>query len=179
MPDRNSGKKASKAAGGWGALKSVTRQLMGTRAPVSTARAMLKANQADGFDCPGCAWGDPEHGSSFEFCENGVKAVAWEATRARVTPAFFEEHSVTALQAWSDHDLEHQGRLTHPLRYNADTDHYDVVTWQEAFEGIAEALNALDNPNQAEFYTSGRASNEAAFLYQTFVRLFGTNNFPD
>ncbi|MEM6683886.1 MAG: FdhF/YdeP family oxidoreductase, partial [Pseudomonadota bacterium] len=179
MPDRNSGKKASKAAGGWGALKSVTRQLMGTRAPVSTARAMLKANQADGFDCPGCAWGDPEHGSSFEFCENGVKAVAWEATRARVTPAFFEEHSVTALQSWSDYDLEHQGRLTHPLRYNADTDHYDVVTWQEAFEGIAEALNALDNPNQAEFYTSGRASNEAAFLYQTFVRLFGTNNFPD
>ncbi|WP_417245745.1 FdhF/YdeP family oxidoreductase [Celeribacter sp.] len=172
-------KKPSGAAGGWGALKSVGRQLMGTGSPVSRAKTLLSLNQADGFDCPGCAWGDPEHGSSFEFCENGVKAVAWEATKARVTPEFFAEHSVTELQGWTDYDLEHAGRLTTPIRYNPETDHYEEVSWQEAFDGIAKALNALEDPNQAEFYTSGRASNEAAFLYQLFVRLYGTNNFPD
>ncbi|MEM6762040.1 MAG: molybdopterin-dependent oxidoreductase, partial [Pseudomonadota bacterium] len=171
--------KCSKAAGGWGALKSVGRQLMGSGQPLSGARTMLSANQPDGFDCPGCAWGDPEHGSSFEFCENGVKAVAWEATKARATPAFFAEHSVSELKSWSDFGLEHEGRLTHPLRYNAATDHYEEVSWDTAFTEIGQALNALDDPNQAEFYTSGRASNEAAFLYQTFVRLYGTNNFPD
>ncbi|WP_010139315.1 FdhF/YdeP family oxidoreductase [Oceanicola sp. S124] len=179
MSESDNIREPSKAAGGWGALKSVGRQLMGSGAPVSNARTLLKLNQADGFDCPGCAWGDPEHGSSFEFCENGVKAVAWEATRARVTPEFFAKHSVSELQGWTDYDLEHQGRLTQPMRYNPETDHYEAVSWQEAFDGIATALNALDHPNQAEFYTSGRASNEAAFLYQTFVRLFGTNNFPD
>ncbi len=167
------------AAGGWGALKSVGRQLMGSGKPLSGARAMLKANQPDGFDCPGCAWGDPEHGSSFEFCENGVKAVAWEATRDRVTPAFFAEHTVTELRGWSDYALEKQGRLTHPMRYDAESDRYVEVSWPEAFVGIAAQLNALDDPNRAEFYTSGRASNEAAFLYQMFVRLYGTNNFPD
>ncbi|MEM1140044.1 MAG: FdhF/YdeP family oxidoreductase [Pseudomonadota bacterium] len=169
----------SGAAGGWGALKSVGRRLMGTGQPVYGARTMLKANQPDGFDCPGCAWGDPEHGSSFEFCENGVKAVAWEATKARVTPAFFAEHTVSDLQGWSDYDLEHQGRLTHPMRYNRDTDRYEATSWDVAFTEIGAALNALDDPNRAEFYTSGRASNEAAFLYQLFVRLYGTNNFPD
>lgn len=171
--------KESGAAGGWGALRSVGRQLMGTGQPLIGAKTMLSANQPDGFDCPGCAWGDPEHGSSFEFCENGVKAVAWEATRDRVMPEFFASHSVTALRGWSDYDLEHQGRLTHPLRYNATTDHYEEVSWEDAFAKIGTALNALPDPNMAEFYTSGRASNEAAFLYQTFVRLFGTNNFPD
>lgn len=171
--------KSSKAAGGWGALKSVGRQLMGSGKPLSGAKAMLKANQPDGFDCPGCAWGDPEHGSSFEFCENGVKAVAWEATKARVTPDFFARHTVSELKGWTDYDLEHQGRLTHPVRYNPLTDKYEQVEWAAAFAEIATALNALDDPNRAEFYTSGRASNEAAFLYQMFVRLYGTNNFPD
>ncbi|TQS70932.1 FdhF/YdeP family oxidoreductase [Rhodobacteraceae bacterium] len=179
MAKDNKTGKASSAAGGWGALKSVGRHLMGSGQPVAGAQTLLKANQPDGFDCPGCAWGDPKHESSFEFCENGVKAVAWEATRARVTPAFFASHSVTALRGWSDYDLEHQGRLTHPLRYNPLTDHYEPVEWTVAFEEIGAALNALDDPNAAEFYTSGRASNEAAFLYQTFVRLYGTNNFPD
>ncbi|MEM7319179.1 MAG: FdhF/YdeP family oxidoreductase, partial [Pseudomonadota bacterium] len=170
---------SSKAAGGWGALKSVGRQLMGSGKPLSGAKTMLKANQPDGFDCPGCAWGDPEHGSSFEFCENGVKAVAWEATKARVTPRFFEKYSVTELRNWTDYDLEHQGRLTDPVRYNPQTDKYEQVDWDAAFAEIGAALNALDHPDQAEFYTSGRASNEAAFLYQMFVRLYGTNNFPD
>lgn len=170
--------KKSKAAGGWGALKSCGRHVVASRNPLGNAMTMLSANQPDGFDCPGCAWGDPNHGSSFEFCENGVKAVSWEATKLRVTPDFFAQHTVTDLRSWSDYDLEHQGRLTHPLRYNSDTDHYERITWHEAFAEIGERLNALQ-PDQAEFYTSGRASNEAAFLYQTFVRLFGTNNFPD
>ncbi|MDB6453696.1 FdhF/YdeP family oxidoreductase [Falsirhodobacter sp. 20TX0035] len=170
--------KKSKAAGGWGALKSCGKQLLETRKPLAGAMTMLKANQPDGFDCPGCAWGDPNHGSSFEFCENGVKAVAWEATKLRVPPEFFAKHTVAELRTWSDYDLEHQGRLTHPMRYNATTDRYEPVTWQAAFDEIGALLRGFD-PDQVEFYTSGRASNEAAFLYQTFVRLYGTNNFPD
>lgn len=171
--------KCSSHAGGWGALKSVGKQLLGSGKPVAGAMTMLKANQPDGFDCPGCAWGDPEHGSSFEFCENGVKAVAWEATKERVLPEFFERNTVAQLQGWSDYDLEHQGRLTHPMRYNPQTDRYEPVDWEDAFAEIGAELKKLDDPNQAEFYTSGRTSNEAAFLYQLFVRLYGTNNFPD
>jgi molybdopterin-dependent oxidoreductase alpha subunit len=171
--------KKSAAAGGWGALKSCGKHLLAAGAPLSGAKTMLKANQPDGFDCPGCAWGDPEHGSSFEFCENGVKAVTWEATEKRVTPEFFARHSVSELRHKSDHDLEHLGRLTHPLRYDALSDRYRPVAWEEAFAEIGDVLKSLDHPNRAEFYTSGRASNEAAFLYQLFVRLYGTNNFPD
>ena len=171
--------KPSTAAGGWGALKSCGKRLLATGQPLAGARAMLKANQPDGFDCPGCAWGDPEHASSFEFCENGVKAVAWEATDKRTTPEFFVRNTVSALRAWSDHDLEHQGRLTQPLRYDPQSDRYLAVSWAEAFAHIGAILRGLDSPDRAEFYTSGRASNEAAFLYQLFVRLYGTNNFPD
>jgi len=171
--------KRSAAAGGWGALKSCGKQLLASGAPLSGARTLLKANQPDGFDCPGCAWGDPEHGSSFEFCENGVKAVAWEATDRRTTPAFFHEHTVSQLRSWTDYDLENTGRLTHPMRYNASTDQYEVVEWDEAFKTIGDILKSFDSSNRVEFYTSGRASNEAAFLYQLFVRAYGTNNFPD
>ncbi|WP_426238536.1 FdhF/YdeP family oxidoreductase [Pararhizobium sp. DWP1-1-3] len=171
--------KASNAAGGWGALKSCGKRLLESGSPISGARALLKANQPDGFDCPGCAWGDPAHGSSFEFCENGVKAVAWEATDKRTPPDFFAAHSVAALQSWSDYELEQQGRLTHPMRYDRATDTYVRVSWDAAFAEIGEILNSFDTPDRAEFYTSGRASNEAAFLYQLFVRLYGTNNFPD
>ncbi|UXS01405.1 FdhF/YdeP family oxidoreductase [Agrobacterium tumefaciens] len=171
--------KASSAAGGWGALKSVGKRLMESGAPISGARTLLKANQPDGFDCPGCAWGDPEHGSSFEFCENGVKAVAWEATEARVPPDFFVQHTVSTLAQWSDYELEKQGRLTHPMRYDRKADKYLPVSWDDAFAEIGRILNSLDSPDRAEFYTSGRASNEAAFLYQLMVRLYGTNNFPD
>lgn len=171
--------KKSKAAGGWGALKSCGKKLLASGAPLSGGLAMLKANQPDGFDCPGCAWGDPAHGSSFEFCENGVKAVAWEATDKRVTPEFFQNHTVTELSGWTDYELEKQGRLTHPMRYDAARDTYVETSWTEAFDEIGSVLNSLDSPNRAEFYTSGRASNEAAYLYQLFVRLYGTNNFPD
>lgn len=171
--------KKSKAAGGWGALKSCGKKLLASGAPLTGAVAMLKANQPDGFDCPGCAWGDPEHGSSFEFCENGVKAVAWEATDKRVGPDFFKSHTVSDLRTWTDYDLERQGRLTHPLRYDAASDTYVQTTWDEAFAEIGSVLKSFDSPDRAEFYTSGRASNEAAYLYQLFVRLYGTNNFPD
>ena len=171
--------KRSSAAGGWGALKSCGRHLLGSRAPLSGARAMLKANQPDGFDCPGCAWGDPEHGSSFEFCENGVKAVSWEATDKRTPPSFFARHTVTELRGWTDHALEGEGRLTQPMRYDAGLDRYIAVPWDEAFAEIGATLRGLAHPDQAEFYTSGRASNEAAYLYQLFARLYGTNNFPD
>ncbi|MEM9027618.1 MAG: FdhF/YdeP family oxidoreductase [Pseudomonadota bacterium] len=179
MANRDFIGKSSKSAGGWGALKSVGRQLLHSGKPVAGARTMLKANQPHGFDCPGCAWGDPEHGSSFEFCENGVKAVSWEATKARVAPDFFAKNTVAELQTWTDFDLENQGRLTHPMRYDAETDRYVPIDWDTAFRDIGTALNALDSPHQAEFYTSGRTANEAAFLYQVFVRLYGTNNFPD
>lgn len=171
--------KKSKAAGGWGALRSCGKKLLASGAPFTGAAAMLKANQPDGFDCPGCAWGDPEHGSSFEFCENGVKAVAWEATDKRVPPQFFAHRTVSELRGWSDYELERQGRLTHPMRYDATTDTYVQVTWDDAFAEIGSILKGLDSPDRAEFYTSGRASNEAAYLYQLFVRLYGTNNFPD
>jgi molybdopterin-dependent oxidoreductase alpha subunit len=178
MPNDLSIGKSSKAAGGWGALKSCGKRLLESGRPFAGARTMLKANQPDGFDCPGCAWGDPEHGSSFEFCENGVKAVSWEATKLRVGAEFFARHSVSALRGWSDYALEQQGRLTLPLRYDAASDHYQPVSWEAAFAEIGTRLRAIA-PDAAEFYTSGRASNEAAFLYQTFVRLYGTNNFPD
>ncbi|WP_019905226.1 FdhF/YdeP family oxidoreductase [Methylobacterium sp. 77] len=171
--------KRSSAAGGWGALKSCGKHLLGSRAPLSGARAMLKANQPDGFDCPGCAWGDPAHGSSFEFCENGVKAVSWEATDKRTPPKFFAKHTVSDLRGWTDYALEGEGRLTHPMRYDAASDRYLPTSWDAAFAEIGATLRGLDSPDRAEFYTSGRASNEAAYVYQLFARLYGTNNFPD
>ncbi|MFT5809237.1 MAG: molybdopterin-dependent oxidoreductase alpha subunit [Moritella dasanensis] len=142
-------------------------------------RNLLKTNQDKGFDCPGCAWGESKEQTRFKFCENGAKAVNWEATSRRVTPAFFAQHPVSWLTQQSDYFLESQGRLSHPVKYNSATDCYEAVSWPQAFILIAKHLNALEHPNQAEFYTSGRASNEAAFLYQLFVRKFGTNNFPD
>lgn len=171
--------KKSTAAGGWGALKSCGKRLLESGTPLSGARTMLKANQPDGFDCPGCAWGDPEHGSSFEFCENGVKAVAWESTEKRATPDFFAASTVSALRQLTDYELEANGRLTHPMRYDPASDRYLPVAWEEAFAEIGSILSRLDSPDRAEFYTSGRASNEAAYLYQLFVRIYGTNNFPD
>jgi molybdopterin-dependent oxidoreductase alpha subunit len=166
-------------AGGWGALKAVSEHLIEQHIPVKGAVTLSCMNQPAGFDCPGCAWPDPKHTSSFEFCENGAKAVAWEATSMRCTPEFFAAHSVTELVHWSDYQLEMVGRLTHPMAYNAASDHYVPVTWDEAFATIGAHLKALPDPNMAEFYTSGRTSNEAAFLYQLFVREYGTNNFPD
>ncbi|WP_027135456.1 FdhF/YdeP family oxidoreductase [Geminicoccus roseus] len=167
------------SAGGWGALQAVARALRSQMAVTTDLRALLRANQPNGFDCPGCAWPDPRHTSSFEFCENGAKAVSWEATGKRATPDFFARHPVAELWGWSDHKLEDQGRLTHPLAYDHGSDRFVPVGWDEAFGRIGRALRRLPSPDLAEFYTSGRTSNEAAFLYQLFVRAFGTNNFPD
>ncbi len=166
-------------AGGWGALKAVAKTLAHQQVVAQGAATLLKANQPDGFDCPGCAWPDPKHTSSFEFCENGAKAITWESTARRVGPDFFENNTVNELWTWTDHKLEDAGRLTTPLFYNRSRDRYEAIEWEEALEIIAAELNKLPDPNMAEFYTSGRASNEAAFMYQLFVRAFGTNNFPD
>lgn len=165
-------------AGGWGALKAtaiaVRTQMDAFEAPAT----LLRTNQPDGFDCPGCAWPDKEHKSTFQFCENGAKAVTWEATTKRVTPAFLAANTVTSLLAKSDFELEGYGRLTHPLVYDRASDTLRPVAWEAAFARIGEILRGLQ-PDEVEFYTSGRASNEAAWLFQLFAREYGTNNFPD
>ncbi|MCZ4431270.1 FdhF/YdeP family oxidoreductase [Agrobacterium sp. SOY23] len=166
-------------AGGWGALKAVAKTLAHQQIVAQGTMTLLKANQPEGFDCPGCAWPDPKHTSSFEFCENGAKAITWESTAKRSGPELFAQHTVSELWEWTDHKLEDAGRLTVPLCYNAQNDRYEPIAWEDAFGLIAKELNRLDHPDQAEFYTSGRTSNEAAFLYQLFVRAYGTNNFPD
>ncbi len=144
-----------------------------------TALTLLSVNQKDGFDCPGCAWPEPEHRHRAEFCENGAKAVAEEATLRRVTPEFFAAHSVTDLADRSGYWLGQQGRLTHPMYLPEGGDHYEPVTWERAFDIVAEEIDGLSSPDEAVFYTSGRTSNEAAFLYQLFARELGTNNLPD
>jgi molybdopterin-dependent oxidoreductase alpha subunit len=166
-------------AGGWGALRATARAIRDQMSVSVAPLLLLRTNKPDGFDCPGCAWPDKDHTSTFQFCENGAKAVTWEATKRRVTPDFFAAHPVTELLGWPDHRLEGEGRLTHPLAYDPTSDHYVAITWEAAFARIGAILRALPDPNQAEFYTSGRTSNEAAFLYQLFAREYGTNNFPD
>ncbi|WP_404835046.1 FdhF/YdeP family oxidoreductase [Aeromonas media] len=165
-------------AGGFSSLQSTFKQVLRSQKTRQNIKNLLRVNQTDGFDCPGCAWGDNKQGA-FQFCENGAKAVAWESTGKTVGAAFFAEHSVRRLSAQSDYWLEYQGRLTEPLRYNPATDHYEPISWDQAFAIIADKLKSLASPDEVEFYTSGRASNEASYLYQLFGRLYGTNNFPD
>lgn len=143
------------------------------------SKALLAMNQPGGFKCPSCAFPDADERRKLEFCENGAKALAWEATEFRAGRELFARHTVTELMAQTDYWLEMQGRLTEPMRYDAATDHYVPCSWDDAFALIGRHLQALDSPHQAEFYTSGRTPNEAAFLYSIFVREFGTNNFPD
>lgn len=142
-------------------------------------QALRKVNKPGGFDCPGCAWPETEHVHIAEFCENGAKAVAEEATRKRADPAFFSRHAVDELAGWTDFALGQAGRLTHPMLLDAGATHYAPVSWDDALDLLVEELRALDSPDEAIFYTSGRTSNEAAFLYQLLVRGFGTNNLPD
>ncbi|HEV8694575.1 MAG TPA: FdhF/YdeP family oxidoreductase [Lysobacter sp.] len=168
-----------KPAGGWDALKSSWHALREQQVVMKGASTLLRTNQPTGFDCPGCAWPDRNEHSTFEFCENGVKAVANEATSKRVTRELFAAHSVAWLSEQEDQFLEAQGRLTEPMLYDAASDRYVPIDWEAAFAKIATTLNALASPDEAIFYTSGRASNEAAFLYQLFVREYGTNNLPD
>lgn len=144
-------------------------------------KALLKLNQKDGFDCPSCAWPDPDddRSSLAEYCENGAKAVAEEATQKKLTPAFFASHAVAGLAALSDYEIGRKGRIAQPMYLPEGATHYQPITWDAAVEKVAQHLNALASPNEAIFYTSGRTSNEAAFLYQLFVREYGTNNLPD
>jgi anaerobic selenocysteine-containing dehydrogenase len=165
-------------AEGWGALRATAQAIRLQMETIKAPITMLRTNQPDGFDCPGCAWPDKEHRSTFQFCENGAKAVTWEATSKRVRPEFFERNTVSSLLQRSDFELEDMGRLTHPVAYDPATDTFRPVEWDEAFGRIGEILRGLA-PDQVEFYTSGRASNEAAYLFQLFAREYGTNNFPD
>ncbi|MGH9966997.1 MAG: FdhF/YdeP family oxidoreductase [Pyrinomonadaceae bacterium] len=170
----------SKSAGGVPAILSAVKSAWSEMGSVRGLRTLLRLNQQDGFDCPGCAWPEPDQERSHaEFCENGAKHVADEATNKRVTPEFFSAWSVTDLSFKSDYWLGKQGRITHPMLLRSGATHYEAIGWDEAFDLIARELNSLDHPDQAIFYTSGRTSNEAAFLYQLFVRQFGTNNLPD
>ncbi|MFL5347197.1 MAG: FdhF/YdeP family oxidoreductase [Hyalangium sp.] len=167
-------------AGGVPAVLASIQHAWGEMGPIRGTQLLLQLNQKDGFDCPGCAWPDPDGERSVaEFCENGAKAVAEEGTQARVTPEFFRRYSVAELAQQPDLWLGKQGRLTHPMVLREDSTHYEPLSWDEAFALVAEELNALGSPDEACFYTSGRTSNEAAFLYQLFVRQFGTNNLPD
>lgn len=174
----NTAPDATKASG-VGAVKSVAnavRKQMDIRQDVI---AMFDMNKPEGFDCPGCAWPDPKHSASFDICENGAKAIAWEVTDKQVNASFFAENTVQSLLTWGDHELEAAGRLTQPLKYDAVSDCYKPLSWQQAFDEIGARLQSYSDPNQVEFYTSGRTSNEAAFLYQLFAREYGSNNFPD
>jgi molybdopterin-dependent oxidoreductase alpha subunit len=172
--------KIPKAAGGAPAIITAIKTISEEMGLVRGVRTLLKVNQTGGVDCPGCAWPEPaRERSHFEFCENGAKHVADEATTKRVTPEFFQQWSVAELLAQSDQWLNAQGRLTYPMLLHRDATHYEPINWDDAFELLAGELNSLNYPDQAIFYTSGRTSNEAAFLYQLFVRQFGTNNLPD
>ncbi|MFL0351891.1 FdhF/YdeP family oxidoreductase [Stenotrophomonas lactitubi] len=166
-------------AGGWGAAGATAKVLMEQSVITKGSKALLSMNQPGGFKCPSCAFPDADHTKKLEFCENGAKALAWEATKHRATREFFAQHTVQELMAQSDYWLEMQGRLTEPMRYDAATDHYVPCSWDDAFATIGRHLRSLSSPHEAEFYTSGRTPNEAAFLYSIFVREFGTNNFPD
>ncbi|MEO6601787.1 MAG: molybdopterin-dependent oxidoreductase, partial [Polyangiaceae bacterium] len=167
------------AAGLYSIYETVRRGVteMGVR---RSLRTLLTVNQMDGFDCPSCAWPDPDgERKTAEFCENGAKAVGNEATLARVRPEFFAEHSISKLLEQSDYWLDSQGRITHPMWRRPGSDHYEAITWDAAFSLVGRELKALQSPNEAAFYTSGRASNEAAFLYGLLARQLGTNNLPD
>ncbi|KAA5830693.1 FdhF/YdeP family oxidoreductase [Saccharopolyspora hirsuta] len=167
-------------AAGWGAARSVTEFLVRERELVDGPRAIMRMNHENGgFDCPGCAWPDDTKGLHLDICENGIKHVTWEMTRKRVDRDFFAAHTVAELSGWSDFQLEDQGRLTEPMRYDPDTDHYVPISWEEAFALFGRVVAELDSPDQASFYTSGRLGNEATFLYQLMARELGTNNLPD
>jgi len=166
-------------AAGPAGVRWALQHALGEMGLLRATRALVRVNQTDGFDCPGCAWPEGEQRARAEFCENGAKAVAEEATRRRADRAFFARHAVQELLGWSDFQLGRAGRLAEPMLLDADATHYAPIGWDDAFGIVAAELAALASPDEAVFYTSGRTSNEAAFAYQLFVRAFGTNNLPD
>ncbi len=165
-------------AGGWGSAKSVGEILLREHVPLAGPALLKLQNKPEGYMCVSCAWAKPAKTHPLEFCENGAKATAWEITNRRADEAFFARHTLSELESWLDHDLEEQGRLTHPMRWDAATDKYVPVDWQTAFEEIGRELRAIA-PEKADFYTSGRASLEASYMYQLFARIYGSNNLPD
>ncbi len=170
-----------KKAAGWPAITSSVKHVFSEMGPSRGIKALNKLNQIDGYDCPGCAWPDPDDDRSIlgEYCENGAKAIAEEATTKSLRADFFAKHSVQEMSEWDDYIIGKKGRLAEPLYLAQDADHYAPISWEAAFQKIGQKLKDLDTPDEAIFYTSGRTSNEAAFLYQLFVRMFGTNNMPD
>lgn len=170
-----------KAAAGVPAVMAAFSDLFEEKTPVRGMRALFKMNQMGGFDCPSCAWPDPDDERSVlgEYCENGAKALAEEATTKKVTPEFFKQNSVYDLAKLDDYQIGKMGRLTDPMYLAPGATHYEPISWDHAFKKIAEHFNALESPDQAAFYTSGRTSNEASFVYQLFAKEFGTNNMPD
>jgi molybdopterin-dependent oxidoreductase alpha subunit len=165
-------------AGGWGSVRGIS-EIFGKEwsTPLAT-ETLLRQNKPGGFMCVSCSWAKPADPHPFEFCENGAKATLWELTTRRCTPEVLAEHTLTALRGWRDHDLEQLGRLTHPLRYDRNSDRYVRCSWREAFAAIGSELKQLD-PKSTVFYTSGRASLETSYLYALFARLYGHNNLPD
>lgn len=166
------------AAGGWGSVRGIGAVFAREMATPAVIETLATQNKPEGHMCTSCAWGKPANPHIFEFCENGAKATIWELTRDRCTPEFFAHHTVTELKTWDDFDLEMQGRLTEPLRYNAASDHYEACSWTETFEGIARELKLLA-PKSVIFYASGKAALEASYLYALFARMYGHNNLPD
>ena len=165
-------------AGGWGSLKGISRVLARELATPGIVETLMRQNKAKGYMCSACAWGKPVRPHVFEFCENGAKSTIWDLTHDRCTPEFFAKHTVTELLQWRDYDLEMQGRLTAPLRYDPISDRYVACDWEDAFAGIAAELKALD-PKSVVFYASGKASLETSYLYALCARLYGSNNLPD
>ncbi|HVJ78533.1 MAG TPA: FdhF/YdeP family oxidoreductase [Hyphomicrobium sp.] len=164
--------------GGWGSARSLIEIMLREHIPLKGPRALLRQNKPDGFECVSCSYAKPEDPKTFEFCENGAKATAWEITDRRCPPEFFDRHTVSSLESWSDYKLEELGRLTEPLKWDANSDKYVPVSWNDAFTDIGRRLNGF-NPQSVIFYTSGRASLEASYMYQLFARMYGTNNLPD
>ena len=166
-------------SGGWGSARSLGAILSREGILASGGLTLTRQNKVDGFQCVSCAWVKPAKPLPFEFCENGAKATAWEITSRRCTPDFFAEHTVTELLGWDDHHLEQAGRLTHPMRYDSSTDKYVPVGWGHAIAEIGRELRAIEDRRRAVFYSSGRCSNEASYLYGLFARVYGNNNLPD
>jgi molybdopterin-dependent oxidoreductase alpha subunit len=164
--------------GGWGSAKSVAEIILREAVPLKGPYALWYQNKPKGFACVSCSYAKPDHTKPFEFCENGAKATAWEITEKRCSLDFFAEHTVTELESWADYDLEEAGRLTHPMKWDATTDKYVPISWEEAFAAIGAELRSLA-PESVVFYTSGRASLEASYMYQLLARMYGNNNLPD
>jgi molybdopterin-dependent oxidoreductase alpha subunit len=179
MTQTPSFKPYTRPAGGWGSARSLRHILSQEGVLASGALTLSRQNKVDGFQCVSCAWPKPAAPLPFEFCENGAKATAWEITSRRCTPAFFAAHTVTELLEWDEYQLERAGRLTHPMRYDAGTDTYVPVSWEEAFAEIGRELRAAPDRKSVVFYSSGRCSNEASYLYALLARLYGNNNLPD